>query len=163
MKTEVLIYIATEAVPHRHEVTPETTFEEIIVKLRGDGVITAEMIIVEEDGEEEIILTEKVGNGGERHKRVLHCHPCRHIHVEVAHPGSQPPGPLKGKFRPGTRVGLVKNWAVSHVPGLDQNAKWCLRDGAGEILDNEWHIGTLASHPGCALKVALTEHEKPKG
>ena len=162
MKTEILIYVVGKAVPHRHEASPETTFEEVVLKLRGDGIITEDMVIVEEDGEEEIILTEKVGTGG-RHKRILHCHHCRHIHVTIAHPGPKPPGPLEHKFRPGARVGLVKNWAVKHVPDLDPNAKWCLRDAAGEILDNEIHIGTLASHPGCALNVSLTEHHKPKG
>jgi hypothetical protein len=162
MKTQVLVYVPGRAVPHCHEVSPETTFEEIVVKLRGDGVITEDMIIVEEDGVEVIILTEKVGEGG-RHKRVIHCHRCRHVHVTIAHPGPKPPGPLEHKFRPGTRVVTVKDWAVKQIPDIDHGAKWCLRDAAGEILDGETHIGTLAHHPGCALGLSLTEHHKPKG
>jgi hypothetical protein len=162
MKTEILIYIAGKAVPHRHEFEPETTFEEVVLKLRGDRVISEDMVIVEEDGDEEIVLTEHVGSEG-RHQRVLHCHHCHHIHVEISHPGQQPPGPLERKFRPGKRVGQVKNWAASQVPGLDPNYKWCLRDTAGEILDNEIHIGTLATRPGCSLKMALTEHGKVNG
>jgi hypothetical protein len=162
MKTVILIYVAGKAVPHRHEFEPQTTFEEVVIKLRGDRVISEDMVIVEEDGDEEIILTEHVGSG-DRHQRVLHCHSCHHIHVEISHPGQQPPGPLEHKFRPGKRVGLVKDWAVSHVPGLDPNGKWCLRDAAGEILDKEVHIGTLATYPGCSLKMALTEHGKVNG
>jgi hypothetical protein len=162
METEILVYVVGKAVPHRHLVPPETTFEAVVAKLREDGVITGEMVIAEEDRVEEIILSELVGAGG-RHQRILHCHHCRHIHVTVEHPDAEPPGPLEHDFQPGTRVGLVKNWAVHQLPNLDNAAKWCLRGPDGEILDNELHIGTLASHPGCALGLSLTEHHKSKG
>jgi hypothetical protein len=159
---EILVYVGERAMPHRHLAEPDTTFEAVVTKLRDDSVIEADMVIVEEDGEDEIALTELIGEGG-RSQRILHCHHCRHIQVTIEHPGTEPPDPLEHAFRPGVRVGRVKDWALRHIPNIDKAAKWCLRDGNGEILDNQLHIGTLAPYPGCSLAVTLTEHHKPKG
>lgn len=160
-----LIYLHGEnsREPKTIEIHPHATVEEIIIiyqqQFPGTGTVE-EILIFVEDEDEPKGHHHHHGDAGIHHRHHVHCHRCHQIEVTVFYNGDDK------TFReaPSRTVKTVFQKAI-HAFGISESdaGDYVLKTEDGVTLKPSDHIGSIAKHPRCQVKLSLTPIQPVNG
>jgi hypothetical protein len=140
------------------------TVREILTAARAAGLAAAEgMEVSLEDEESAIHLDAPIADTPIKHRSRIHVHRCRNVVVKVTFNGTD----KEETFRPAATVKRVKRWAVGKkgfdLSDVDAAEHVLQLSGSTERPDEDVHIGTLVTHPQCAVSFDLVPKVRIEG
>ncbi len=123
----------------------------------------AGVVVMLEDAEEALEPDAALEAAGVRHRGRVHVHRCRRVAVTVNYNGRQ----IARDFPPSATIRRVKGWGDSEdgfdLRGVDATEHLLQVCGSTVRPDEDTHIGTLVSLPGCPLCFDLVAKQRVEG
>lgn len=167
--TTIEIFVQGEGIP-----------DIALVRVPGDGTVgdiveagraqrrpgagdAGQLVVFLEDEEEALDPAATLAAAGIRHRGRVHLHRCHRVAVTVNYNGRQ----IVRDFPPSTTVRRVKRWVDSKegfdLRGVDATEHLLQVCGTTVRPDEDTHIGTLVTLPGCPLCFDLVAKQRVEG
>ena len=145
-------------------VTEPGTVADLVAAARQQGLDLAEgesPIVLLEDSEDPLELGAVLANVGVKHRSRVHIHRCRRVEVTVNYNGQA----KTRNFAPSQTVKRVKVWAADQfgLSKADANEHALQVCNSTNRPDEDVHLGTLVSRPGCAVCFDLVPKQRIEG
>lgn len=125
----------------------------------GEGAL----VVFLENEEEALDPAATLASAGIRHRGRVHLHRCRQVQVTVNYNGRQ----IARDFAPSATVRRVKRWVDGKdgfdLRGIDATEHLLQVCGTTVRPDEDIHIGTLVTLPGCPLCFDLVAKQRVEG
>lgn len=167
--TQVELFLQGEGLPDiiLVRVPRDGTVRDVLEAARAHGLSSAggdaSTVVMLEDSDDALDLDAALESAGIRNRGRVHVHRCRRVAVTVNYNGRQ----IERDFPPSATVRRVKRWVDSKdgfdLRGIDATEHLLQLCGSTERPDEDVHIGTLTSLPGCLLCFDLVAKQRVEG
>lgn len=162
MLKEIEIYVHTETHhdPKLVKIKEDATVEELLKLVAPEGHHEFHLVI--EDEEEAKEHHHRLCDCDIHHRRHVHCHRCKIIHVGVSFNGVE----HEHSFSPAATIERVLKWALHkfNIVGQDAAHKVLrLTERPNDPLPEQAHIGSYATPSKCSVHLNLTDDVRVNG